>query len=357
MVKKEFDINFGVGIAAERIRTVVMVMAWILGWASPGAACDDDCVQNLLAMNRRIDVLEEYRDSDEMLKLKIRHMELINEYRKKAGSRALEYDIMAGRVANMQARNAASYGYGGHWDLDGNAPFLRYGLNGGVDHVSENAYEKTTIYRNYKGKEVPCGMREADKITADMKEATEAFLNEGPDGKHRENVLRDAHNYIGIGFYCEPVISGGNAEFRVRYYEEYVNRYISFDPLRLSVSAGDAASVAGTVIPEDTGVYIIAVYYIDEPKPLTPEQINNMPGYYRDYSGKQVLLLGPSEIEFNKTMRRFSFEFRPAEKGYYYVQTLLRRGLSSIPYDSYSSEKIMAPEDFIYASGIILHAE
>lgn len=343
--------------AANKARVIMFVVAGISAIAVPAISCDDACVEKLLQENEAMMDLHEYRDTEEMLRIKVRHMDLINEYRREVGSGALKYDLLAGRVANMQAKNAAEKGYGGHWDAEGRAPFLRYGLNGGLDHVSENAYEKTTIYSHYKGKSIACSMNDVDLIASDLKEATEAFLNEASGGKHRETVLENSHNYFGAGYYCEPVISEGRAEFRVRYYEEYVNRYIDFDKINDEVATGEKVTIGGTVIPDDAGVYIISVYYLDEPGPLTAEQINGMPGYYRDYTDRQAALLGPAEISFNPKRRSFAFEFQPDKKGYYYVQTLLREGYSTPTDGSSAAQKVLSPEDFIYASGIVIHAE
>ena len=63
--------------------------------------------------------LKEFKDSDESLKLKIAQLEIINTSRKKNNAPAVRLDILASRVANKMAKEAAENEYLGHWNMAG----------------------------------------------------------------------------------------------------------------------------------------------------------------------------------------------------------------------------------------------
>ena len=80
------------------------------------------------------------KDNDEALKLKIDQLDFINKSRKRNNASPVKLDILASRVANKMAKEAAENEYLGHWNMAGEEPYLRYAFAGGYDHVSENAY-------------------------------------------------------------------------------------------------------------------------------------------------------------------------------------------------------------------------
>ncbi len=327
----------------------VMFLAGSLFLAFPAGACDEACVKDLIVKNDEFAPLSEYRDSAEVLGAKLRHLDEINEYRKQAGTAPVGYDLLAGRVANKQAREAALNGFGGHWNMAGLSPFMRYGLNGGVDHVSENAYEKTAVIKNYKGETEECSMADMGKLLADMREATDEFMNEGEGGKHHDNILEKDHNFVGLGFYCEKVQDGTRVEFRVRYYEEFLNRYITFDDFKREVAAGEAIKISGAVSPDAGGsAYMTVSYYVSPPAELTPDEINEMPQYYRDYTNERQMVLGPGDMGLAPG-GRFSVGFKADNPGFYYVQILLKRD-GAAP----EAGKVLTPKELIYASGIVI---
>ena len=89
--------------------------------------------------------LIEFKDEDEHLILKIALLNLINKHREKHRRKPIELDIHACRSANKTAQMSAKNEYCGHWDLEGKKPYHRYGLDGGEDHISENASATSLI--------------------------------------------------------------------------------------------------------------------------------------------------------------------------------------------------------------------
>src|SRR5204863_10208925 len=65
-------------------------------------------------------------------------LERINRDREAAGVPALRYEPRATLVGDAFCLDAALSGSGGHWDVHGRAPYLRWGLAGGVDYHAEN---------------------------------------------------------------------------------------------------------------------------------------------------------------------------------------------------------------------------
>ena len=101
-------------------------------------------IEKYKELNDKEKRLEEYKDDDEMLKLKLAQVDVINTSRKKFRAQPVKLDIFASRVANKMAREAGENDFIGHWNLAGEKPYHRYGFAGGYDHVSENAYGEWT---------------------------------------------------------------------------------------------------------------------------------------------------------------------------------------------------------------------
>ena len=320
----------------------------ILLWTCHGArAFDQSYLTELVRQNGQIETMEPFKDSDLMLLVKLRQVDSINEYRIKNGVPEVKLDILASRVANMQAYNAAMNNYHGHRDMNGYKPYLRYGLNGGKDHVAENAF--TSSGSGYAAGNSPCSMTDEDKILAAMKEGLDGFMAEGPGGGHHDNIIAKAHNYVGLGFYC---VQTPDSEYQIRYYEEFLDRYITFDEFKQNLKPNETVNISGKVIPEDTGAYAVTVYYEPFPAEMTPAQINAL-GSYEDYTSEIALQIWPWEMKFDKKERRFSFDFKAAKKGFYYVQVIIKAGINSIPYKLTGSVSA-STEGLPIATGLII---
>ena len=144
-------------------------------------------------LNDADSALIEYKDNDYTLKLKLAHLNYLNAERKKNKVGTLKLDILASRVANKMAREAATHHFVGHLSLDGLKPYHRYAFAGGKDHVSENA---SGYWTNSEGK--------TDSATTMkwMKLQHDGFMKEvAPNDAHKKNCLDKFHTNVGIGFY------------------------------------------------------------------------------------------------------------------------------------------------------------
>ncbi len=317
-------------------------------------AYDDADIRRILRENETVTLLEEYKDDEEMIRLKCEHIDYINSFRTKYRVQPVKFDVLASRIANMHAKRSVDNDYYGHWDLDGNTPFLRYGLNGGKDHVSENVFTKfggltytkgyprnkiiQTIEAQYKG-----------KINAIMREGVDEFIAEGPGGGHHDTLVNEFHNYVGIGFAVATEYGETKSNYRIVYCEEYLDRYIDFNPFTQTVARGESATISGKILPNDWGLYAIIIYYHPFPHAMTPDDIKSRHSY-PDYTDEKYTTLWPWDISFDKEQQTFSYDFVAKKKGYYYVQLFLKEGIDSIPYNGGSA----STQGLCSASGIII---
>lgn len=317
-------------------------------------AYDESDIQRILIENDRLTLLEEYKDNEEMIRLKCEHIDYINSFRKKYRVQPVKMDVLASRVANMHAQRSVEGNYFGHWDLDGNTPFLRYGLSGGKDHVSENVYFKSgsmTYEKGYPRSKVVqmIESKYKGKLDAIMREGVDGFMSEGPGGGHHDTLVNEYHNYVGIGIAAIAEYGDTKSEFRVVYCEEYLDRYIEFDEFSLVVAPNEKVEISGTIIPKDWGLYAVLVYYHPFPKKMTPAQIKSRHSY-PDYTDVKHDDKWPWELVFDTEKQTFSYDFSASKKGYYYVQLYIKEDISSIPYHGGSA----STQGLGNASGIII---
>jgi hypothetical protein len=315
----------------------------VMIYCAPAAAYDEAYFKKLLTQNNELKTLEEYKDSERMIRLKLRQVDNINGYRRQYGVPEVKLDLLSSRVENKQAREAAENDYIGHVNMNGYKPYMRYGLAGGTDHISENAF-RTSGYGPDSGSEKDCLANDA-QILAAMKDGLDSFMGEGPGGGHHDNVVEESHNYVGLGFHCTD-------KYNAAYYEGFIDRYIAFDNFKRDLQVEESIVISGRVIPEDTGAYSVIVYYERFPSKMTHSMINAR-SFYNDYSSETYLSLWPWKIKFNKEDRRFSFEFSGKKKGLYYVKIYIKKGIAGIPYNPRGGASV-STEGLPCASGIVL---
>lgn len=134
-----------------------------------GPANDPEYYHKLNESEKR---LEEFKDDEEALKLKLDQLTIINRSRKKFNTGPVKLDILASRVANKMCREAAENNYVGHWNLAGDKPYQRYAFAGGNDHVAENAYGEWST-DNYD--------ISTAAISSMMKEGHDTFMSESSE--------------------------------------------------------------------------------------------------------------------------------------------------------------------------------
>ena len=246
--------------------------------------------------------LQDFRDNDEALRLKLTQLDIINASRKKYKAKPVELDILASRVANKACREAAENGYISHWNMAGEKPYHRYAFAGGYDHVSENVFGEWTT-----GKYENTSHQSQDLMKAGHK----SFMSErAPADGHKKNIISKTHNFVGIGFYL--------TDGQFRYNEEFIDRYLEFEKIPDQVKTGENTSISfrcsGRYYP-----YYILVYREDFPSPRKPSELNRT-GSYSDYSNEEYLQLTAWEIARYKTGNKYVVPLTFRKEGLFYIQ-------------------------------------
>jgi len=253
-------------------------------------------------LNNKEQRLSEYRDDDESLMLKLKQLAVINSSRKRYKAPPVKLDILASRVANMMCREAAENKFVSHWNLAGEKPYHRYAFAGGYDHVSENVFGEWT-----NGEYDISSSTILDK----MRLGHEGFMKEkAPYDGHKKNIIDKAHNWVGIGFY----INSG----QFRYYEEFINRYLTFTNIPSQLKPGEQA-----IINVDTGgsgyLYFISIYRDDFPKPFKQSQLTKS-GSYNDYGEETYKNIPAWDLYSYRKGTSYAIPLRFSKEGLYYIQ-------------------------------------
>ena len=279
--------------------TVIILSGAVSYPASQEEVNDPDYYRKLNESEKR---LQEFRDNDAMLMVKLKQVEIINKSRAKYKAGPVKLDILASRVANRQCREAAEKGYLSHWNLEGEKPYVRYAIAGGYDHVSENAYSR--------GSTEDFGTT-PDAVADLMKDGHESFMREkAPYDGHKKNDINKSHNFVGLGCY----VSGG--EFR--YNEEFIDRYIDFIEVPSELHKGEK----GNITIDTRGrsfLYFMTIYREDIPKPMSINQLSHT-GSYSDYTDEVVLNSAPWDLIKYRSGSTYRIPVSFSKPGLYYIQ-------------------------------------
>ena len=246
--------------------------------------------------------LIEFKDNDEFLKLKIAQLDIINKSRRKNNASPVRLDILASRVANKMAREAAENEYLGHWNMAGEEPYLRYAFSGGYDHVSENAYGEwsSDIYN-----------QSVSLISSLMKTGHGKFMAErAPADGHKKNIIDKYHNFVGIGFY----LTGK----QFRYYEEFIDRYLEFENIPAEVKPGEPCKITVKTNGQSFLYYII-IYRENWPQPISPAQISKK-GSYRDFTNEEYKDIVAWDLSSYRNGTMYEIPLSFSKEGLYYIQ-------------------------------------
>jgi uncharacterized protein YkwD len=265
-------------------------------------------LNTLLKENEREKRLIQYKDNRATLKLKLEVLDVINKNRSRHGVKPVELDIFTCRVASMTASEAARGQYHGHWNMRGEKPYHRYAFAGGVHHVSENA---SSVWGSIPEKKYQSVLRYC--IESHMRMYNETPPNDG----HRKNILNRWHTHVGLGF---SMIGG-----QFRYYEQFVDKYLEFDPFKDDVKAGDEVRISGKVSVPNYGVFFLTVYYEPFPRPMTAAELRSK-GSYPDFTGTRIVSKAFWDIQYDDSTKRFDLSFNTSRKGLYYVHIYIKRG-------------------------------
>lgn len=292
-----------------------------------------DHLSKYLKLNEKETRLLPFKDSKEALILKLKQVDLINKSREKYKAPPVELDILASRMANQIAHEAAQNNYIGHFNLKGEPPYIRYANSGGTDHVTENAaaasYDRPID-------------ASSKTIAQNMKLLHDAFMAEkAPNDGHKKACIDQFHNFVGIGY----AVHG--KEFR--YYEQYLDRYLHFEPFDREVRTKDEVTLKFKPLNDKHIPYFVIVFHQPVPRSMTAAQIEKIPSY-PDYNETEHLNLGPWEIPQPDEDGLTTLKLNLDKKGYYYLQVFL----SDTPHKKGGKA---STEGKVQASGVVIHVK
>jgi uncharacterized protein YkwD len=247
--------------------------------------------------------------SDEETKALITQMvERINQDRADAGLAPVELDELASQVATAHCKEMLEGGYLSHWNQEGLKPYHRYSLAGGINYDAENLYQYETT-----------GTLDASQegIAKVLLIGQQGFMDEGPGGAHRENILDPFHTYVGIGF--------AFSDKSLRMAQEFLNQYVSLEQPPDKVKLDEPVTIRGKTFT-DMKLQSVAVFYEPLPEKMSVEKLGETSSYSL-----------PDE-------RRDLFPILPS--GWYYSDggqgdiTLLEDGTFSFPVPFFSGEGV-----------------
>jgi len=263
---------------------------------------DKDALESYKKLNESERRLNDFKDNDEALSLKISQLESINKSRKRNNASQIKLDILASRVANKMSREAAENGYLGHWNMAGEEPYLRYAFAGGYDHVSENAYGEWSSDNYYVS---------SATISSMMKKGHDKFMSErAPDNGHKVNIIDKSHNFVGIGYYLKGK--------QFRYYEEFIDRYLEFENIPEELKVGEQTSITVKTNGENF-LYFMIIYRENFTQPLSPEQISKK-GSYRDFTNEEYKNFTAWDLSKYRNGTLYQIPLNFSREGLYYIQ-------------------------------------
>jgi hypothetical protein len=263
------------------------------------SATDD--MEQYREMNSMEQRLIEYKDNDEVLRMKLLQLDVINKSRRKFKANPVKLDIFASRVANKMCKEAADNGFVSHWNMSGEKPYQRYAFAGGYDHVSENASGEWTTgsYVNTNS-----------EITEKMESAHAYFMSEkAPNDGHKKNIIEKSHNYVGIGLY--------SSTNQFRYYEEFIDRYFGFENIPAELKINEQGIITVKTSGSDFLYYLI-IYREKFPVPMTVAQLKKTRSY-QDYTNEEYLKLPAWDLAKFRNGNTYKIPVKFSKDGLYYI--------------------------------------
>lgn len=237
-------------------------------------------------------------------------VELINRDRAGAGLQPVALDIAASQSSQLHTEDMVTFGFHGHWDLNGTKPDLRYTEAGGTDFAAENA----SFFFEQLG--LPAALiPDAVWTPGEVEEAETGFMN---SPGHRANILRPEHNKVGLGL---SKGQGPNLVHRA-VVQQFVNDYGEMDLIPLQAPVGQVIRVSGAFNPPYT-IRSVSVGREELPRSMTIDEVNAMGAYsapqpYVNYWPPRFVTPIPIQVQGNS----FSIEFPlddAGQEGLYYI--------------------------------------
>ncbi len=285
------------------MRSVLTLLAFCL----IGFQCLSQDLSEYKKLNDTEIRLIEYKDSDEMLELKLRQLEIINKSRKRYKARPVQLDILASRVANRQSKEAAEGEFKGHWNMRGEKPYHRYAFAGGKDHITENAAATWIEGGSFDGKP-----ETHSKLMADLH--SEFMAEKAPRDGHKQTIIQKDHNYVGIGCYMTTT--------HFRYYEEFVDRYAEIGDVPRKVKPNGEFTVA---VKPKNGLFLFygVAYFEKVPRAMSQSAVNKKSSY-PDYTDALPVKYAPWDLaKYRDASGTYTVPWSFNKKGLYYIQMLV----------------------------------
>ncbi|HDQ71841.1 MAG TPA: CAP domain-containing protein [Chloroflexi bacterium] len=181
---------------------------------------------------------------------------LINEDRRVNGLVELAWDVTAASAGLAHAQDMAQLGYLSHWNTEGYGPQHRYSMAGGLDAVRENVY----LYEHSPG-----GAPTTPDEWADLIRQAHQSLMDSPG--HRDNILAPEHTHVGVGIAYHADTG------RLRIAQEFVDRYVTLQPLPRRASLGDRITISGRIGPDGSDP-LLNLAYEPFPEPMGVAELN-----------------------------------------------------------------------------------
>lgn len=178
-------------------------------------------------------------------------LEAVNADRRVNGLNEVVWDETAALAGTQHAKEMAQYGYISHRNLDGYGPDYRYSLAGGAHDAMENVH---TTWHSPGG-----GPQSAAEWEQWVRDAQKSLMeSEG----HRANILAPEHTHVGVGIAYEPT----TGYFAIA--QEFVNQYITVQPLLRRTTLGDVLTLSGWLGAGASKPVLLNIAYEAQPTPL-----------------------------------------------------------------------------------------
>jgi uncharacterized protein YkwD len=245
----------------------------------------------------------------------------INRDRAAYGVPPVGADPRAALVGDLFCLDGALSGAWGHWDLQGRAPYVRWGLAGGADFHAQNAVALS----------VSTGRLDLP-VSELLVQAHESMMAEEPPGDgHRRTILDPRWTHVGIG--------AGTVGGQFRMSQEFTR--VAFEWMEVPaapVPAGERAWFAGRPLP-GWHLGLVEIRFEPPPQPLSRAEAVARGSY--GYPQEVLRLRPPMPGPFAQAPERsdvrvrrdgsVAFAFRLDHgPGYYFVLCYLHSGAGEV---------------------------
>jgi hypothetical protein len=252
----------------------------------------------------------------DLVQIKQKLVNLINQNRQSKGLNPVELDELAGQVGEEHCQEMLKENYFSHWNILGLKPYMRYSQANGTDLISENlSFAEGGPFYNT--------LTTLEGALVEMH--LHMFEEEPPNDGHRQNILYPPHTHVGIGIAFN--------EGKVKLAEEFIDRYVEVRPLPHKIKSGESIEIVGkTLNPKEFEIVRISLFYEPNPTMLEIEELNKRKGY--SLPEVETIILRPmlygnaiytdgsrGEFEYQKSSGKFSgiVKFSKNPKGIYTI--------------------------------------